>query len=406
MKPLIARQPIFDGNLKVYGYELLYRNSEKNYVNNINGDKATSSVVINSFINIGISKITDGKIAFVNFTERIINEEVATLFSNKLIAVEILEDIKITTSIVEKIKRLKNEGYMIVIDDLQMKRIYDYDEIMNFVDIIKVDFRLNTWREIAYIPKLFHDTNIIFLAEKIESLEEYTKAKGIGYSLFQGYFLKRPEMIYNNNKKSYKNSYIRLLKECNREVPEFNILAEIVRQDTILSYQLLKFNKNNNKDTIVKSDIIKETLVKMGLRKLRIWVYLLIRNNEVDDKPDELLKISLIRARFSETVACKLSGEIKASDAFMMGMLSLIDVLLDREIKDILGEIEIDKNVTDALLGKENNLYYLLEMIINYEKGNWDQVIKYSNENNINQDDLMYLYIEALSWTNNIVNEI
>ncbi|MDB8558234.1 EAL and HDOD domain-containing protein [Turicibacter sanguinis] len=193
MEVYVARQPIVDVVGNIMGYEILYRNGMQNRFAGINGDEATSNVIVNAFQNFGIDKLTDQLPAFINFTEKLIYEEIGTLFSKDILVIEILETVRPTPELLNRCRELKNKGYKIALDDFLFEE--EYLGFLEVADIIKVDFLNSNQYVREEAIKKFKHYNIDFLAEKIETEEEFKLAKELGYKYFQGYLFGKPQVL-------------------------------------------------------------------------------------------------------------------------------------------------------------------------------------------------------------------
>ncbi|WP_406242863.1 EAL and HDOD domain-containing protein [Tissierella carlieri] len=193
MDVFLARQPIFDSEQKVSAYEILYRSGLVNNFDGIDGDEASREVIFNTFQTFGIENLTNAKPVFINFTESLINDETATLFSKDLLVVEILEDVLPSEQVIENSKSLKEMGYKIALDDFIYKP--EYEELIELADIVKIDFLLSDKEEIKRLSRDLKKRNIELLAEKVETREDFEYAKKLGFSLFQGFFFSKPEIV-------------------------------------------------------------------------------------------------------------------------------------------------------------------------------------------------------------------
>lgn len=184
MNIFIARQPIFDVSMNVYGYELLYRSGNINSFTALDADYASSHVMINSLCVLGLDKLTDGRNAFINFTGNLLKQDVATLFPKEGLVIEILENVNPERDIIDRCMELKKRGYRIALDDFVLRE--DYIPLIELADIIKVDFLSSSSEEKKSVVNRFKGRNIKFLAEKVETHEEFQQAKEWGYTYFQG----------------------------------------------------------------------------------------------------------------------------------------------------------------------------------------------------------------------------
>lgn len=402
MDVFVARQPIFDKSLKVVAYELLYREGEDNHYGGDDGDRATSRVVTNSFLRIGIEKLTGGKKAFINFTEKLIKEEIPTIFPKELIVVEILENIVPDTDVIQACMHLKKKGYVLALDDYILHSPYDYQELFALVDIIKVDFLSNTGEERKSIPKKISNKKIKFLAEKVETKEEFEEALQAGYTYFQGYFFSRPIVVAGKEVPVYKTNYIRILNEIYRENPDFDKIAQIIETDISLSYELLRLIHSAAFHPASKITSIKLAIARLGLKEMRKWIGLMMIRDLARDKPDELMGSALIRARFGELLAEKVGYGKRRSEVFLMGMFSYIDVLLEKPLEEILKHLPLSQEIVNALLDYGGEFHLLYQLIKAYEKGKWKEVSSLAEKLKIEEKLLPKFYVDAIDWASQI----
>jgi len=402
MDIFLARQPILDRFYKLVGYELLFRNSDKNVYQNEDGDKATIDVIKNSFINIGIEKVTGGKRAFINFTLNILKSNIFEVLSPKSVIVEILEDVEPTGEIVDLCRNLKRLGYTIALDDF----VYSskYRDILKFTDIIKVDFKITTGNDRKKVIEQVNSKNIKFLAEKVETIEEFDEAVSIGYSYFQGYYFSEPLIISGKRLSENKAIHIKLLQEINNGDFTIDSIEGLIKRDLSLSFKLLKLINSANYSFSSEIKSIKQALALIGEKEVKKWLYLIVFKTIGEDKPGIILINSLTRAKFAELIACKIGRSINQFNAYLIGMLSMIDLLLDTPLDEILEELLIPIEVKDTLNGinsNKSNIYSkLLELILEYEKGQWSKVSKIAKGINLDEKHLPEAYYEALLYAN------
>ena len=239
MDVFLARQPIFNRSRHVVAYEILYRSSDKNtYDVNTDGDKATASVVIDALINFGIKKLTSGKMAYINFTGKLLMDDLHTLFETDALTIEILETQEVDDLFIEKCKEMKARGYIIALDDFIGGD--KFDRLIPYVDILKVDFLALGSLARRHIAEKYMPFGIKLLAEKVESQEDFDEANQFGYQLFQGYFFEKPVMCKSKSINVSTYHYMEILKETTGEAPDFNRLSEIIKKDFSLTYKLLR----------------------------------------------------------------------------------------------------------------------------------------------------------------------
>jgi len=400
MDVFVARQPIFDRREKVVAYELLFRSGNKDMYDALDGDLATSKVITNSFLVIGLEAITDKKRAFINFTDNLLRYKIANNLPRDLIGIEILENVVFNEQIYQLCLELKRQGYLLILDDFVMRP--EIGPFIDVVDIIKVDFLATSPFERQRLPQKLQRNNVKFLAEKIESKEVYQEAIKAGYSYFQGYFFSKPVIMAAKDVPGYKLNYLKLLRQLSKKELDFDEIEQIIKQDLSLSYKLLKFI--NSAAFGFRSEIrsIKYALILLGPREVAKWISLIVLKGMGEDKPEELMVNSLVRARFGELLAPFIGMPERSADLFLMGMFSLIDAFMDRPKKEILDELPIAMDIKNALLGEANSLQKVYELILNYEVANWEKVSELMAILKADEKILPQLYQITLAWVSQI----
>lgn len=394
----VARQPIFDRKMNVLGYELLYRRGMNNLYEGSDDNQATAELISNSYLNMHFSELTDGTKGFINFSEKMLIEQIPLILPKELTVVEILERVEITDELIEACKKISDKGYTIALDD------YIFDEsslpLLEIADIIKIEFPF-VEHEIQRKLISKYKNRIKFLAEKVETREEYKLALDMGYDYFQGYFFSKPVIIKSKEVDNLNVNLILILEMLNQKEPDFQKMAEVIQSDLGLAYKLLKLANSALLGTRNKIISIKHALVQLGIIEISKWIYVLLLRDVQTVENKELIKTCLIRAKLMELLAIDIGMRNKKLDYFLTGMFSSIDVLTNRDMKEILDELPLSDDVKDALLGKCNEIREMLDMILNYENLRWMEMESKLTDTDISQEKFMNRYIEALTWVTN-----
>jgi EAL and modified HD-GYP domain-containing signal transduction protein len=366
----------------------------------MDGDKATSKVITNSFLLIGLDRLTQGKRAFINFTENLIKSEIPTMFPKDSIAIEILENITVDTELIEACRKMEEQGYVIAIDDFEYPMLRRYQELLEYVNLIKVDFQRNNVYERRQIIKQLANGKIRFLAEKVENKEEFDQAFQMGYHYFQGYYFSKPLVIKEKDLSSYKNSYLEIIRKLDRAIVEFRSLASIIERDVTLSYKFLKIANSVSYYSRSKITSLEVALVRLGFEEIKKWTYLLILHDICKNKSNEIVRISLIRAKYGELIAAHLGLGKRKKEVFIMGLFSKIDVFIERTMENILEELRLSQDIRDAMLGKENIFRSIFDIILAHEEAQWEKLISLANKLQLDPSKLSQLHMNALDRTN------
>jgi len=401
MQAFLARQPIFDKHQNVYAYELLYRSGLKNnFYNDADGDHATSSVITNGFLSIGMETITRGKMAFINFTRNLLLKEIATVFPKELMGVEILEDVEPDAEIVATCKKLKQAGYTLVLDDFVFKP--EFTPLLEFMDIIKVDFINTTPESRGSVIQQINSKRIKFLAEKVETRAAFKQAVELGYTYFQGYFFAKPEIIAGQAIPATKMNFLRLLQQVNQPELDYDKLEKIFKEDVTLTYKMLLYINSPYFGFPNRIRSVRHALTLIGMKEAQKWLSLIAMSSMGTDKSEELVLTSLSRANLSELLAPLVGLKERSSELFLMGLFSLLDAFLDQPLPDILEQLPISDDIKNALVGRQGLLGEVLKLVIVYEMGDWNQVFACVSKLKSVEDHLPELFIKTLERTNQI----
>jgi c-di-GMP-related signal transduction protein len=398
MNVFVARQPIFNRGEQSVAYELLYRKSEVNSYTHIDGDEATADVIINGFFNIGVEELSEGKKCFINFTENLLNLKLPTYFEPESIVVEILEDIPINKELVSICQELKELGYTIALDDFAIQESYELlPELLKYIDIIKIDFLQTSLYDRRRMITRYKSHQVSFLAEKVETREEFELALKDGFDLFQGYFFSKPDVLSAQDIPAYFQTHYQISEELSRSEPNINDIASKIEQDVALSYKLLRLINTAAFFTRNKINSIKHALVFIGLKEFKKWIYVLTIkqiDHEKNTGQEEVIKLSLIRAHLCEQLSQKI-GKNDPSPYLLAGMFSLIDNLLHCSIDDALQKLPLSDEIKDAINGTDNEIGKVLNWTIQIEKCNWNL-----SDLPLTTNEISECYRNAIQWSN------
>lgn len=395
MNVYVARQPIFDRKHNINGYELFYRRSMNNFYEGTDDNQSTAELINNAFLTMHFGELTDGTRAFINFSHEMIIKEIPLILPKDAVVIEIVERAKISDELIFACKKLRERGYIIALDDFYINE--SNIRLLEIANIIKIEFNKMDLK----IQKLLMDQfkgKIKFLAEKVETREEYQLALDMGYQLFQGYFFSKPVIIKSKEVDSINVNIFRILEVLNDDEPDYQKMTEIIETDIGLAYKLLRLVNSVFYGTRNEIQSIKHALVHLGIKEIKKWIYVLMLKDIQIVENNELIKISLIRAKLMELLAVYMDEEDAKSDYFLTGMFSSIDILLNRDMEEIINEISISGEVKAALLGEDNEIKQLLEVVIDYEKPRHNKLDIRKVNSKLSPDIYMDKYLEALSW--------
>lgn len=400
----IARQPIFNKAMNVYGYELLYRDNIAAKAFNDSSAVIATATVLGGLFELGINDISNNKKSFVNFDYDFLFSDSIELIEPGNMIIEILEDTHIDDKLINRIKELREKGYRIALDDFTEK--YDRSPLVPYSDIIKYDLIKTPLDSIKREVNLALIDKKILVAEKVETKEEYETALEMGFHLFQGFFFERPNIIGKTNIiKSPKLSYIEILNELKKQEPSYTKLTDIIKTDVNLTYRMLQTAKQCQSDSDDFVDNIKKSLVYMGFKQIERWINILLLQDLATNKPVELIRLSLIRSHFGESLSKRSNFKPRTNEVFGMLLFSTLDAILDQPMEKALDGIFLTQDVKSALISEEGDLNLILQLVYFYEKGSWEKVRDLSNEINIDEEEISQHYMDAIVYCDELLKE-
>ncbi len=396
MNIFLARQPIFDHNLQVIAYELLFRDGVDNLFTAKDKHQATSYIMADSLLHFEVDKLTDGKKAFINTTLEVLVDECVLLLPSQYYSVEVTESVPADPQVLAACRRLREHGYAVILDDFDFSP--DRLPLLEVADMVKIDILHTPKERQRHYLQHYGGRGFTFLAEKVETQEDFAYARDFGYTFFQGYFFSKPMIVAKQDVPGIKFYYLRMLQEINRPDLDLGQLDDIIRRDVSLTFKLLKYINSPffGLQSVVTS--IQHAMVVLGEKELRKWACLIAMGRLGEDKPAELVMNTLIRARFCESLARLAGMPTRAQDLFLMGIFSNVHVIVGRPLEEILEAIPIAEEVKAALFGRHNRFREILELVLAYEKGNWPLLTELVILNHLPEEQIPVLYLQAVEW--------
>ncbi len=382
----IAKQPIVTLENEIFGYELLFREIDQQGEIKPNFDDellATAKVVVNALNHFGITSLTDNTRAFINIDEELLMDSLIFNIPKKYFVLEILEDTHITDKSIERIKKLKEYGYELAIDDVHCGNgfIERFSPIFQYIDFLKLDVSLIKKGTLDNYISYFKNYSFKLLAEKVETKEDFELYKSYGCTLFQGYFFAKPYII---NRKSFDPKYKRLFQLINMlddNTIDTETITQMLEKEIALSIQLLRYINSCHIGTKKEIKSIKQAITLIGRKPLKQWLLLIAfsKSSASDENPNKnpILDLAITRAKIMSELAKKIPQIEDYHEASFTGILSLVDIVLKIPMPNILKEINIDKSIEDAILKHTGVLGELLSLIISIEKFDMKEATKY-----------------------------
>lgn len=393
-----ARQPILDRNKQLYAYELLFRDGLENAFPEIDGNEATSRMVEGSQFSFGLDDFIDDKLGFINFTLETLVKKYPTMLPKEQVVVEILETIQPGKRLLAECLHLKEQGYTLALDDYIHQNVWRH--FYPYIDIIKIDFRTTTTDTINEIKLALTDfPHIKLIAEKVETNEEFQLAMELGFSYFQGFFFSKPEMMQSKALSPAQMTLAELLYETSKPEVDLNKITDVFQRDVHLSYKLLRYSNSAVFKRRTEIETIKQALVVLGQAELKKFLSLLFTAQISSDKPAELMRMSMTRARFAEGLA-QLHGKVDTAKAFLTGLMSLMDAILDEPIDSVMSKLPLAKEIKAALVEKEGVLADYVQLIKFYETAQWQEASQAISALQLPSEQVPNAYHTAVQWAN------
>jgi EAL and modified HD-GYP domain-containing signal transduction protein len=392
----VARQPIFDRSEKVFGYELLFRNGLEEAFQ-ADPDNAARSTLDSSLL-FGLDALCDGRRAFINCTREVLLKDLITLLPSNSTVVEVLENVPADDLVMAACQRLKEAGYLIALDDFAPND--PRESLTDLADVIKVDVRATTRADRLAMMKRYGPWRCRMLAEKVETKDEFREAAIDGFLYFQGYFFRKPELMTAREIPANRINYLRMLEMVSRDELELKEIERVIKGEASVCYRLLRYLNSAAFSFHTEIHSVRHALSMLGEREIRRWVRLVATVGAGQASSSELVLSALVRARFCELLSPRVAAG--DSDLFLLGLLSLMDVIMEIPMAQILESIPIDHESKAVLLGGASRLRPLFQLMLAQESGEWDRASELSRQLHLPESETAEAYAQALVWARGV----
>lgn len=339
----VGRQPVFDKDRRVFAYELLFRSPDQTTAGIKDPDAATAQVLVNTLADIGLDRIAGPEPLFVNCTRYFLEHE--PILDPQQWILEVLEDIEVDNALLEGIARCRKLGYRIALDDFEYRPALS--PLVELADFVKVDVLAQPMAAVEAQVEQLSKFPVRLLAEKVESEEQLLRCESLGFELFQGYFLRKPESVPGKRAPLNRLNTLCLLAQCQDPRASVQQIAQVVAADVTLSYRLLQLANSALFSRRSQIESIDRAVAMMGTDMVFRWATLLAMTG-FDDCPESYLELALQRARMCELVAAKLQRQEPVS-FYTAGLLSLLDSMLRRPMTEIVDPLPLSESIRGAL---------------------------------------------------------
>ena len=389
---MVGRQPIFDTKLEVRGYELLFRDPG---TTSSGGDSMTADVLVRAGLDLGLHSLVGNKLAFVNATRPFLVGEQDIPFPPEQTVIEILASVAHDAEAVSGCRWLSSQGYTLALDD------YDWaepnDPLLDLVSIIKLDILALSPAEVELDVARCAGLGIELVAEKVETQDQFNYCRDLGFQLFQGYLLSRPDVVEGHDLSPSKVTCLKIINQLCDPFAEADDIQRVVETDAALSYRFLRLaGEGASRGLYRRISSVREGVVLLGHHRLRAWIMLMLLAGS-STAATEQLHITMTRARMSEIMATRLAPQL-AGSAFTVGLVSALELLLAAPLPMILDNLSLADELVDALLNRGGLLGRILADVIAWEMGGDELRLR----SGLSLGSLERSYLEALAWATEV----
>ncbi|NDV25277.1 EAL and HDOD domain-containing protein [Desulfovibrio sp. JC010] len=398
----VARQPIFNRQGDIWGYELLYRASANVCMDGSSPSTATSRVISDG-LSLALNSISDSKKILINFSRHMLLVESATVLPPEICIPEILEDVGITPEIISAVKELKKAGYSIAVDDYIGQP--GMEPLLKLADIVKVDMLGMSLSAVEKLSRSLTKYDCELLAEKVENRGMYDLAVSLDYSYFQGYYFAKPELIKGRKISSSMLTQFQLMEKLASPDYEVNEVAETLSRDVGLSHRLLRYASAVARLSEIRS--LGHAVSLLGLKPLKQWLMItMLSDTSREDRSMELVYQSARRGKFMELITDSIADDkFEGESLFLLGLFSNLDGLLGSPMDEVAGHLPLEKSLTETLCGEKTPFSSLLSLVKSVEAGQWDSVAVFLQQYSISETDAAKAYAEAGKWAHEILSD-
>lgn len=404
-KFFLGRQPILDRNQEIIGFELLFRAAERNVAEFESYSQASASVITSALASFGIDEVLGGKFGFINVHLGLLLSEMLEVLPVEQTVLELLEFIDLDEQVLDRCRELKEIGFKLALDDHEFSA--DYSEIYNVVDIVKIDILQTGMEALPAIVQGLRRTPVKILAEKVETFEQFDICYRMGFDLFQGYFFERPVVLNKRRIDVSGMAMLKLLQQLTMDA-SLNEIELTFKENPSLSYNLLRLVNSVAMGMREKIKTLRHAILLLGTEHLRRWTQLsLFAGNDSRGLNNPLLEMAAVRGRLMEILVKQRNGTLandeQSEAAFMTGILSLLEVLFETPMSEIISNLNLTDEVSDALLSRSGQLGSMLTLAEKLEVTDFDAVTPLLAECRVSLDQLLTAQLEAFNWRASIV---
>ncbi|MBC7961978.1 MAG: EAL domain-containing protein [Steroidobacteraceae bacterium] len=406
-KFFLGRQPILDRNQEIVGYELLFRAADVDRAIFESYSHASASVISHALASFGMREVLGGKFGFINVHLGLLLSEMLELLPVGQTVLELLEMIHLDDEVIERCRELRELGFLLALDDHEFDPVNS--DIYHVIDIVKIDILMTGMDALPEIARQLRKYSVKLLAEKVETVEQFQICYDLGFEFFQGYFFARPVVLKRKKIDASGMAMLKLLQQLTMDA-SIDQIEQTFKENPGLSYNLLRLVNSVAMGKLEKIKTLRHAIIMLGINHLRRWIQLsLFAGHDSRSINHPLLELAAVRGRLMEILlkqqAGRAIGDEQAEAAFMVGILSLLDVLFETPMSEIISNLNLNDNVSAALLTRDGQLGRMLTLTEKLEVTDFDAVKLVLNECGVSMDQLLAAQLEAFNWRSSIIHQ-
>ena len=372
MHKYVVKQPIKTADNKLVGNELVFNVENEMY--NQNSDYSAAET-ISTFLTQNNDRIDRSTLNFMTFTPNLLFKNMPKMFKADELVIQIEDNVIVHPFAQKMVQKYKEAGYKIAINDFQF--LPRYFGFMEYTDYIKINVKAVEPNSVDNTLRMAKGFGKKCVATNIDSKELYEFAKKFNFDMFEGPYIAEASVVKANKVHYLQSNFFQLLIAVTRDIPDVDEIEQIIERDVSLTYELLRIVNSVHFALRHKTASVQQAIVVLGIEQLKKWVYLLSFNSENEGSSEDVLKISLMRAMFcSDLMGYAKDMPITKSEAYLMGMLSAMELMVDATMEEIMLQIPVNEVIKDALINHEGKCGMLCDLVLSYERAEWDKINK------------------------------
>lgn len=394
----IVRQPIKDAQGGIIGYEILYHGENQAFGGEGEGNNFAAADTIYTFLTQNTTKALKGSLNFMTFTTMLLMKKTPKLFDKDDLVIQIDDSVIIHPLSMRFVQQFAKEGYKIAVNEFRFAP--RYLALLDGIDYIKLNIKTTTDDSLHNILEIAHSMNKKCIVTDIDSEQLYRKAISFGADGLEGTYVAERLTTRAHSSAYIQSNFFRLMVAVTRDEPNVEEIEQLISADVSLTFALLKVVNSAYFALRHRATTITQAIMTLGLGQLKQWIYLLSASNaenQIDPGSEEFMKLSFMRANFcSELMNYAKDMPISKSEAYLLGMFSTLNYLIDAPLEELLSEVSIDDNIKAALLNHEGRCGKLYDLVLSYEAADWQRISTLAAELGVPDNVITSIYFVCM----------